>query len=200
MAVENDFLAFGIGAEANVIDQADYLAADSGSGVVVNGFAAGLAQSAWLNKVWRQGSIGTALLAAYIVQQTGEAVLDNGNMATLLAQLSAAIGTLLPAFPRRSILAVSGGTALLTTDYAVGIQAAGAWSATLPLVAELWLEDELKNFSIYPGTISAPVVNSVQSHFAGPSGNQPTTVILDSDGQCAHFRYYPDTNLWTFKP
>ncbi|CAN0620567.1 conserved protein of unknown function [Burkholderia multivorans] len=87
MTVENDFLPFATGAGANVIDQPTYAA----SAALVGGFQAGTAQSAQLNKVWRQSSIMAAVLAQFIVAQTGHAAIDDGTTATLLANFTAAV-------------------------------------------------------------------------------------------------------------
>ena len=47
----------------------------------------GVAQSAQLNKVWRQSSIMAAVLAQFISDRTGQDVLDDGTTATILANL-----------------------------------------------------------------------------------------------------------------
>ncbi|TJZ75567.1 gp53-like domain-containing protein [Chitiniphilus eburneus] len=82
----NDFLVFGGDAAANVMSQAAY----AGLAARTAGFSAGTAQSAQLNKVWRQASIMSATLAQYIADQTGNDVLDNGTVSTILASLKAA--------------------------------------------------------------------------------------------------------------
>lgn len=84
---ENDFLPFATGAGATVLDQADYAAAPW----LGTGFQNGIADPAYLNKVWRQSSFVAAALAAFIAQQTGEAVLDNGSLTGFLEQLTDAI-------------------------------------------------------------------------------------------------------------
>ncbi|WP_454734229.1 hypothetical protein [Cupriavidus pauculus] len=82
----NDFLVFGGGAGANVIKQVTY----SGLAARTAGFSSGVAQSAQLNKVWRQSSIMSAVLAQFISDRTGLDVLDDGTTATILANLKAA--------------------------------------------------------------------------------------------------------------
>ncbi|VVD75513.1 hypothetical protein PAQ31011_00849 [Pandoraea aquatica] len=84
----NDFLAFASGASANVLSQADYAAL---SALLASGFQAGTAQSAQVNKVWRQSSIMAAVLAQLIVDTTGQNAVDDGTTATLLANLKAAV-------------------------------------------------------------------------------------------------------------
>ncbi|MDT6962897.1 hypothetical protein QTN24_15460 [Cupriavidus sp. SZY C1] len=83
----NDFLVFGGGAGANVIPQVTY----SGLTARTAGFSSGVAQSAQLNKVWRQSSIMAAVLAQFISDQTGQDAVDDGTTATLLANLKAAV-------------------------------------------------------------------------------------------------------------
>lgn len=85
----NDFLPFSGGAGANVLTQAAYLALST---LRTNGFQAGTAQSAQLNKVWRQSSIMSAVLAQLIVDNTGQNAIDDGTTATLLANLKTAVG------------------------------------------------------------------------------------------------------------
>ncbi|CAN0620536.1 conserved protein of unknown function [Burkholderia multivorans] len=87
MTVENDFLTFATGAGANVIDQPTYAALAA----LMTGFQAGTAQSAQLNKVWRQSSIMAAVLAQFIVAQTGQPAIDDGTTAALLANLIAGV-------------------------------------------------------------------------------------------------------------
>ncbi|MBB3006052.1 hypothetical protein [Cupriavidus alkaliphilus] len=79
----NDFLVFGGGAGANVITQVTY----SGLAARTAGFSSGVAQSAQLNKVWRQSSIMAAVLAQFISDRTGQDAIDDGTTVTLLANL-----------------------------------------------------------------------------------------------------------------
>jgi len=88
MSVEQDFLPFATGTLANVLTQAQYLALTS---VVQNGFTAGVAPSVQLNKVWRQSSIAAAVLAQFIVNNSGQPAIDDGTTATLLANLTTAV-------------------------------------------------------------------------------------------------------------
>ncbi len=90
MAIENDFLPFAVGAGANVLPQADYLALAA----VSLGFQSGTAQSAACNKVWRQSSVMAAVLAQFIVARSGQAAVDDGTTATLLSNLLASSAAL----------------------------------------------------------------------------------------------------------
>ncbi|WP_186223602.1 phage tail protein [Burkholderia gladioli] len=85
MAIQNDFLPFAVGPGANVLSQASYevLAA------LASGFMTGTAQSAACNKVWRQSTVMAAVMAAFIVERTGQPVVDDGTTATILANLLA---------------------------------------------------------------------------------------------------------------
>jgi hypothetical protein len=88
MTVENDFLAFATGVDANVESQSAYVA---DTATIQNGFQSGIANSEKLNKVWRQSSIMAAVMAQFIVQQTGQPAIDDGTTATLLANLETAV-------------------------------------------------------------------------------------------------------------
>nr|WP_023596429.1 hypothetical protein [Pandoraea pnomenusa] len=81
----NDFLTFAGGAGANVLSQADYAALAA----LATGFQAGVAQSAQVNKVLRQSSIMSAVLAQFVSDRTGQNVVDDGTTANILAQLKA---------------------------------------------------------------------------------------------------------------
>ncbi|WDD92777.1 hypothetical protein Bsp3421_002806 [Burkholderia sp. FERM BP-3421] len=83
----NEFLVFGGGLSASVVDQSTYAALPAR----VSGFQSGLAQSRQLNKVWRQSSIMTAVLAQFIADCSGRDALDDGTTETLLANLKTAV-------------------------------------------------------------------------------------------------------------
>lgn len=82
-----DFLPFAYDPDANVQSQSDYLSNPSR----VDGFSAGIAQSAQLNKVWRQTSMMTAAMANVIANVTGQDVLDNGDLGALITKLTTAL-------------------------------------------------------------------------------------------------------------
>lgn len=84
----NDFLSFAGGSGANVLSQSDYAALTA---ILTNGFAGGVAQSAQVNKVLRQASIMSAVLAQFTVDLTGKNAVDDGTTAALLASLKAAV-------------------------------------------------------------------------------------------------------------
>lgn len=80
---KNEFLPFGIGAEANVLTPADWSTLPARS----KGFAAGAAKSKELNTAWRQSSVISSVVAQFIADSSGKDVLDNGDTATLLSAL-----------------------------------------------------------------------------------------------------------------
>jgi microcystin-dependent protein len=99
----NNFKAFAGGVSANVITQAAYEALAL---VIANGFSAGTASSNQLNKVWRQSSIMAAVLAQFIVDETGLDAIDDGTTATLLANFKTAVSQ--AGVPAGTVFAFSG--------------------------------------------------------------------------------------------
>ena len=89
---QNDFLPFATGAGANVENQASYAADPS----TAAGFAAGIAQSQKLNKVWRQSSFVAAGVAQFIMNQAGIDVLDDGDLTGFVTKLTEALLDLNP--------------------------------------------------------------------------------------------------------
>ncbi|PQQ36486.1 hypothetical protein C6H68_19350 [Photorhabdus luminescens] len=89
---KNEFLTFGIAEGANVLSNEEYAALAAR----VNGFSAGVAKSRELNKAWRQSSIITHILADFIAKESGNDVLDNGNIDALKSNLALAIKNALP--------------------------------------------------------------------------------------------------------
>lgn len=79
----NDFLPFATGGAANVLTQAQWAALSA----LLNGFQSGIADSKSINKAFRQSSIMSAVLAQFIVDETGANATDDGTTATLLANL-----------------------------------------------------------------------------------------------------------------
>jgi len=90
LPLQNDFLPFATGGGANVVSQATYAALAA----IANGYQAGVAPSAQLNKTWRQSSIMAAVLAQLITSNAGQAAVDDGTTATLLANLTTAISVI----------------------------------------------------------------------------------------------------------
>ena len=101
-SLPNDFQPFATGTDANVTGQADY----EQSAFLKTGFQKGLARSSELNKALRQSSSIAAAVAQFTADKTGEAVIDNGDVATLSRQLETAIATVSP-----RLIAEAAGTA-----------------------------------------------------------------------------------------
>lgn len=91
MTVTIDYMPVAIGGAANVESQAAF-AGDSS--VLANGFTAGTALSSKINKIMRQSSMGVAALATFIANTLNANVLDDGDLAGLVAQLTSAITTI----------------------------------------------------------------------------------------------------------
>ena len=101
----NNFKPFGIASGANVTSQADYEALAA----LASGFIAGKASSAQINKVLRQSSTMSYVLAQFISDSASVDVLDNGIPATVLSNLKAAITALTPGrFINAQVFLVSG--------------------------------------------------------------------------------------------
>lgn len=112
----NDFLPFATGGSANVLTQAQWAAL----GALLNGFQSGIADSKSINKAFRQSSIMSAVLAQFIVDQTGANATDDGTTATLLTNLKKAMpGRLL----RTSVYTLVGGVQMVSVN-------GGAFTAT----------------------------------------------------------------------
>lgn len=128
----NNFKPFAAGAAANVTSQADYEALAA----LITGFQSGKASSSQINKALRQGTIMASVLAQFISDSANVDVLDNGNVAAILANLKASMTALTPGrLLGKKILASSGvytptiGTKSIIVE-AVGGGGAGGGSAT----------------------------------------------------------------------
>lgn len=84
---ENDFLAYATAGGANVVTQATYAAA----GYVTAGRGSGILPSNVYNKIARQGNWIAYCIAQFMVDTTGNDVLDDGNYTTWLATFQEAI-------------------------------------------------------------------------------------------------------------
>lgn len=76
---KNDFKAFAISENANVLKQTEYELLPA----LDEGFQSGIARSEELNKVWRQASTITSVIASFMASKSGQDVLDNGDLNTL---------------------------------------------------------------------------------------------------------------------
>ncbi|CAQ84375.1 MULTISPECIES: phage tail fiber protein [Photorhabdus] len=87
MSKKNEFKAFSIKNGANVVSQDRYEASLD----LQTGFPPNDVPTHLLNKVLRQSSTIAAVVANFIVTQSGDDVLDNGDIAKLTAQLNLAL-------------------------------------------------------------------------------------------------------------
>ncbi len=87
MSHKNDFKAFSISDNANVISQEKY---EQSQGLQT-GFSPDNVPTHLLNKVLRQSSTISSVVADFIATRSGNDVLDDGNVAKLTAQLNKAI-------------------------------------------------------------------------------------------------------------
>ena len=71
----NDFLPFAGAVGANVVTQAEW---EGLTALLEDGFIAGTARSNQANKLFRQVSIMMAMIASFIVDETGDDVIDDG--------------------------------------------------------------------------------------------------------------------------
>jgi hypothetical protein len=89
MTAEIDYIPYATGGGAEVMSQANYIT-DAPDGV-----SDGLADPTFANKAWRQSSMFAAALANIISTQLGGInVIDDGNLTTLITNLTAALETL----------------------------------------------------------------------------------------------------------
>lgn len=181
----NDFLPFAASGGANVIPQAQYAALSALS----NGFSAGIAPSQQLNKVWRQGTIMAAVLAQFIVDTSGASAVDDGTIATLLANLKLGIIASNAGFKASSITTVtaSGTLGAVVGGGAVFINSASATAQTLPAASAVTAgkQVELMNINTGVATISRAGSDTITGNhttvtsFALGDGD---TLVLQSDG------------------
>ena len=89
MSFEVDYLPCAVAAGNNADTQANFV----GSGYQLNGFVNGIAQPFQANKLWRQSSMIAAAVANFISNQLQIPVLDDGNIAELITNLTNAIAS-----------------------------------------------------------------------------------------------------------
>jgi hypothetical protein len=126
----NDFLPFAYGGGANVLSQSAYAALTT---LLSGGYQSGVANSAQMNKTWRQSSIMAAVLAQFAADYSGSNSTDDGTTATLEANLVAAIRS-----------ATKTGVILADTG------AANAYTAVNvpPLVVGTWVDGTIQQVKI----------------------------------------------------
>lgn len=131
----NDFLVFGGAGSANVIDQSTY----AGMSTRQTGFKSGVAQSAQLNKVWRQSSIMAAAVAEFVEHSTGADMIDDGTLPTIVDNLKAGISASSPG--------LAGSARNLTVRVPAVSQSAMLWADQLIVQSADGLTYELRSFT-----------------------------------------------------
>ncbi|OCQ53471.1 hypothetical protein Ppb6_01358 [Photorhabdus australis subsp. thailandensis] len=87
MSNKNDFKAFSVNQDANVVSQGEY----EESQYLNTGMPPNIISIDLLNKVLRQSSIVSSVVADFISTQCGDDVLDDGDIVKLSTQLSTAL-------------------------------------------------------------------------------------------------------------
>jgi len=185
-----DFQNFADAGGANVIDQATYLALPAR----LQGFLAGLAQSAQVNKVLRQSAFVTAALAQVISTALAADVLDNGNSAAFILQLQQALAILAGSRAVRVVTA-SVDPAITLADYRIAFDRTAGVAATpvaLPnpgtnFGQSFKLVDVVGNFNAAPVTVSPPATHTI----AGLA-----TFVMNEDRQAGEFCFC-SAGLWS---
>jgi hypothetical protein len=72
----NDLLPFATGAGSNVLPQSSWV----GLPGRLTGFVSGVAESAHLNKAWRQAAFSSAMIGQFTANNSLEDVLDDGSV------------------------------------------------------------------------------------------------------------------------
>ncbi|MEO1358693.1 MAG: hypothetical protein AAFW48_23355, partial [Pseudomonadota bacterium] len=117
----NDFLPFAYGGGANVLSQSAYAALTT---LLSGGYQSGVANSAQMNKTWRQSSIMAAVLGQFAADYSGNNSTDDGTTATLEANI---------------VTAIRNATKTTVTLTDTGTANAYAAANTPPLVAGTWV-------------------------------------------------------------
>lgn len=186
MALEVDYLPVANAGGASVEMQATY-AADA---TLQNGYPSGIVPSLKFNKTLRQCSVMVAAIANYISQQLAINVLDDGNVAGLVTNLTSAITTGANIKPA-ALVTSSAALNITTAEYAIGLErtvAVAAMVINLPAGAqngqEFVIEDVIGNLNANPATITPPAGHNI----AGLA-----TFVMNVDRSSKKFRFYAPT-------
>lgn len=90
----NDLKQLADSGGANVLTQAEYLALTT---LLANGFVNGVADPAQVNKVLRQATFAAAMIGQFTVDNSGDDVLDDGDLATFQASFTAGVEAIIAA-------------------------------------------------------------------------------------------------------
>lgn len=86
-----DFLPFANTPGSDVTSQPDWVIALAPAGSLVDGFPSGIVEKEKFNKAIRQATVMSAALANFVSDTLGEDVLDDGNLANLISQITQAV-------------------------------------------------------------------------------------------------------------
>lgn len=150
----NEFLRFGLDVGANVITQAEYEALIAR----LTGFQPGVAESAQLNKPWRQSAAVTSMIGDFIVAQAAVDARDDGDIATLLTHFTTAVQTAASSgggFALSNWITETANYTAYSKDRIFADTAGGAFTIELPATpvsgqTEIWVKG---NFSAHNLTI-----------------------------------------------
>jgi hypothetical protein len=192
MALEVDYVPWATGGGANVYAPDVYQAL----GILETGVEPGLADPQAANTTWRLASMVAAAVANFISQQLGVAILDDGNLTTLIANFTAAVAVASNVKPGR-IVTSSVALNMLSADYAIGLNRSvgvAAQVVNLPTVAnglqvnqEFRVDDLGSNFAQYPVAWTVPAGHSL------PGGLADWPLNVNGGSWIAH---YYGSSIW----
>lgn len=163
MALEVDYVPFAIGGGANVYSPATYQAL----AVIGTGVEPGLADPQLANTTWRLASMTSAALATFISNALGIAILDDGNLAGLVTNLTSAVSVGGQTTPSRTVTS-SANFSILVTDYAIAMaRVAGVANVTgtLPATAAIGqrfkVADVVGNAQLFPIAVAPPAGHNI---------------------------------------
>jgi hypothetical protein len=189
----NNFKQFANAGGANVVTQTAYEALTT---LLADGFASGTALSNQLNKVWRQSATMAAAVAQLIADITGQDVIDDGTINTILGNLisSVMIGgyAVDSGVVNAYVITLSPAPIGLYDGMQIKFKTANANTSTTPTINVNGLGAVLLTNSggagvvigqIVPGTIQTAIYNLASSRFEmQSSGAVPAGTILTYAG------------------
>jgi hypothetical protein len=155
---EVDYVPFATGGGANVYTPAAYQAL----AVIATGVEPGLADPQLANTTWRLASMISAAVGTFISNILGINVLDDGNLTTLVSNLTAAISAGAQTSPSRTITSSANFNINLTDGTINMARVAGVAPTTGTLQAgasvgqKFKIADIVSNFQANPFTIAVP--------------------------------------------
>lgn len=207
---KNDFKAFAVNEDANVLSQGEYEALEA----LGAGFQSGIARSEQLNKVWRQASIMSVALADFIATQSGNDVIDDGDLTKIRASLLKALlaystnqldsrylnvirnlSDLKDVPAARKSLGLKG-AALLDVGTAAGTVAAGNDSRivnAVPNTRKINGHQLNGDFDITAGDVKALAVTTVRAQVNPSAGNVGNTDDLPSNATSFTYPNVPNS-------